>query len=179
MLQNVCATSPSSGNPFFNDRTSHLTQYLADLLCIFSLINCSSNDQSKVLSFLVLKSYHWFLNPCVVSNIDIRRGLHRSITIVDVILYAVLCIHHMHWWLHQLWCTLNKDSESVDDDWRKYPIILSDAVLQSLSSFLIFWRPCFCNLGKPQCGMVTCDSVINTWRREPLAIMHRSYAQTF
>ena len=60
---------------------------------------------------------------------------------------------------NQLCCKLNKEIKSDDDDWLKYPIVLFDAVLQSLSSFLVFLRPCFCNLGKPRWGMVTCDSV--------------------
>ena len=43
--------------------------------------------------------------------------------------------------------TLNQDSESNDDDWLKYPIILFDAVLQSFLSpgfleamFLQSWK---------------------------------------
>ena len=156
---------PSSGNPFL--MTEPITLHSIWVIFFVFFLWPPALAMINEISFLVLKSYHWLLNP---------HGLHRSITVADVFLYAVLCIHHIHhWWLQQLWCSLNKDSESVDDDWRKYPIILFDAVLQSLSSFLIFWRPCFCNLGKPQCRMVTCDSVVNTWHREPVAIMHRSY----
>ena len=100
---------------------------------------------SKVLSISVLKSYLWLLNLHISSYFHFQHCLHRWVMIADVIPYAFVWFINFSYVAHY-----NKDNESNNDNWLKYPIILSDPVLQSLSSFLIFWRPCFCNLGKLQ-----------------------------
>ena len=146
------ATSPSSGNPFLMIKSITLLSIWVIFFGFFSFFTYSSNDQSKVLSFTVLKSYQWLVLRATFTSDAVYTDRTQS--------QVWFCMHSLHASrLHQLFCTLNKDGESNDNDWLKYPIILFDAVLQSLSSFLVFWRPCFCNLEKTQCGMVTCDSL--------------------
>ena len=122
---------PFLKEPLFNVRTNHLTLCLGDLLWSFSLFTCS--DQSKVLSLSTEVLSVTFKCMCCqllsLSTLFTQISHNRRCDSV--------CIHCMHQWLHQFCCTLNKDSETNDDHWLKYPIISFDAVLQSL---LI---PCF------------------------------------
>ena len=90
----LCATSPYSGNPFSITELITSPSIWVIFFGLFFLFTCSSNGQSKVLSFLVLKSYQRLLNPHVASYFHFRRCLQRLVTIADAILYAfIACIN--------------------------------------------------------------------------------------
>ena len=100
----------SATSPCFNNRA---------LPCIwvifFGFFLCS--PALAMVSFPVLKSYQWLLNPHVASYFHFKCCLYRSV------LWMRFCMHSSHaLGLHQLWYTLNKDTVSNEDDWLKYPI---------------------------------------------------------
>ena len=102
------------------------------LITVWNCIQLShwGRHWSKVLSFPELKSYQWLLNLRVANYFHFQRCLQMG---HDCRCDSV-CICLIHQWLLQLCCILNKDNESNNDNWLKYPIILSDS---SAISFLI------------------------------------------
>ena len=103
----LCSTSPSSGKPFL--MTEPITQY-------WSLISYSDSEWLKAVCCELLSLPMLF--------IQIGHN-HRCDS---------LCIHCLQRWFHQLCCTLNKDSESNDDDWLIYSYLIW---CSSAISFLI------------------------------------------
>ena len=98
---------------------------------LVSLFTCSSNSQSKFLSFPVLKSYQWLINQHVASYFHLQCCLHRLVTIPDAILYAfITCINDFISCVSHLWRHCNK--------WRCLAKIPHNFILcSSAISFLI------------------------------------------